>query len=373
MEVDNYERLRRIMNAGVAIKLPKHTASTEMLRSIFSEEEAALLCVFEKPQQPLSAEQISQLSGVPKERVAQIFDDMAYKGKVIKAGDLYAVMPFVPGLFEVYFTHNRDDPERMRRAAKAFRELFYSGHPFELSAGGYPLYRVIPAADPTVKTIEINRSLGVERQVLPYEVLEEYLSKADLFAVVPCSCRNAAKLAGEPCKRTDENFCVTSGFLAKSVIDQGVGRQVTLEELMDIMRRAEKAGLVHETINIQDTSAFICNCCPCCCGFLKSVKELRNYGAITKSNFAPKIDKSLCTLCEKCMEICPMEAIYHHWPHSDDLSDDMMVIREDLCIGCGVCASNCPNEAITLEKVRDVVPVKTQAEMEQKIREKRIH
>ena len=130
---------------------------------------------------------------------------------------------------------------------------------------------------------------------------------------------------------------------------------------------------MHETINIQDTSAFICNCCPCCCGFLKSVKELRNYGAIAKSNFAPKIDRSLCTLCEKCMEICPMEAIYHHWPHSDDLSDDMMVIREDLCIGCGVCASNCPNEAITLEKVRDVVPFKTQAEMEQKIREKRIH
>jgi len=96
---------------------------------------------------------------------------------------------------------------------------------------------------------------------------------------------------------------------------------------MDIMRRAEKAGLVHETINIQDTSAFICNCCPCCCGFLKSVKELRNYGAIAKSNFAPKIDRNLCTLCEKCMEICPMEAIYHHWPHSDNLSDDMMVIR----------------------------------------------
>jgi len=162
-KVDNYERLRRIMNVGVAIKLPKHRASIELLRSIFSEEEAALLCVFEKPQQPLSAEQISQLSGVPKERVTQIFDDMAYKGKVIKAGDLYAVMPFVPGLFEVYFTYNRDDPERMRRAAKAFRELFYSGHPFELSAGGYPLYRVIPAADPTVKTIEINKSLGVER------------------------------------------------------------------------------------------------------------------------------------------------------------------------------------------------------------------
>lgn len=373
VEADIYEKLRKIMNAGTAIKLPKHKAVNEMLRGIFSEEEAALLTVFEKSQQPLSSEKIAQLSGVSEEKVKKIFDEMAYKGKVIKAGNFYVLMPFVPGLFEVYFTHNRDDPDRLKRAAKAYRELFYSGHPFELSAGSYPLYRVIPAADPTKKTIEINKSLEVKHQVLPYEVLREYLSKANLFAVVPCSCRNAAKYAGEPCKRTDENFCVTSGFLAQSVIDQGVGRQVTLDELMEVMRKAEEAGLVHETINIQDTSVFICNCCPCCCGFLKSVKEFQNYDAITKSNFVPVTNNDLCTKCEKCIEICPMDARYHHWPHSDDLSDDYIVLREDLCIGCGVCASNCPSEAITLEKVRNVVPVKGQAEMEQKFREERVH
>jgi ferredoxin len=373
VEADIYEKLRKIMNAGTAIKLPKHKATGEMLRAIFSEEEARLLTVFEKSQQPLSSEKIAQLSGVPEEKVKKIFDDMAYKGKVIKAGNFYVLMPFVPGLFEVYFTHNRDDPERMRKAAKAYRELFYAGHPFELSAGGYPLYRVIPSVEPTEKIIEINKPIEVQHQVLPYEVLREYLSKANLFAVVPCSCRNAAKLAGEPCKRTDENFCVTTDFLAKSVLDQGVGRQVTLDELMEIMKKAEEAGLVHETINIQDTSVFICNCCPCCCGFLKSVKEFHNYNAITKSNFAPRWNGDLCQRCEKCMEICPMGAIFHHWPHSEDESDDVMMIREDLCIGCGLCASNCPNGAITLEKVRNVVPVKSQAEMEEKFRVARAH
>jgi ferredoxin len=50
-----------------------------------------------------------------------------------------------------------------------------------------------------------------------------------------------------------------------------------------------------------------------------------------------------------------------------------MVIRDNLCIGCGVCASNCPNNAISLEKVRNVVPVKTQAEMEKMVRAERIH
>nr|MDO8079464.1 hypothetical protein [Candidatus Freyarchaeota archaeon] len=109
------------MNKGTAIKLPKHKAVMEMLKSIFSKEEASLLSVFEKTGQPLPAENISQLSGVPKERVVQVFDDMAYKGKVVKAGNFYVMMPFVPGLFEVYFTHNRDDPKKMKKAASVQR------------------------------------------------------------------------------------------------------------------------------------------------------------------------------------------------------------------------------------------------------------
>ena len=154
---------------------------------------------------------------------------------------------------------------------------------------------------------------------------------------------------------------------------QGIGREVTLEELMEIMERAEKEGLVHETFNMQDTATFICNCCSCCCGFLKSVKEQSNYGAITKSNFDPIINRDLCTLCETCMKICPMNAIYHHWPHKKDLTDDIMKIRFDLCIGCGVCASNCPSDAITLEKVRNFIPIKSQAEITAKLTEERAH
>ncbi|MBS7287668.1 MAG: 4Fe-4S binding protein, partial [Candidatus Freyarchaeota archaeon] len=98
-----------------------------------------------------------------------------------------------------------------------------------------------------------------------------------------------------------------------------------------------------------------------------------NYGAIAKSNFIPVINNDLCKRCEKCMEICPMDAIYHHYPHSEDLSDDMMIVREDLCIGCGLCASNCPSSAVTLKKVRDSVPFRNQAEMEEQIKVERAH
>jgi formate hydrogenlyase subunit 6/NADH:ubiquinone oxidoreductase subunit I len=263
----------------------------------------------------------------------------------------------------------------MKRIAEAHRELFKMGSSFELSAGDQTAYRVIPAIEPTEKLLEINTDLSVQHQIMPYEILREYLSavKPEIFAVIPCSCRTAYKLAGNPCKQTNENFCVTTGTLAKLVLDNEIGREVTLEGLMEIMERAEKDGLVHETFNVQNTATFICNCCSCCCGFLKSAKEHKNYGTITKSNFDPIIDSDSCTLCETCMNICPMDAIYHHWPHKVDLSDNFMSIRLDLCIGCGVCASNCPTEAIVLEKVRNVVPIKDEADMIAKYYEGKTH
>lgn len=377
VDLDLYEKLRKLLcSGGNALGLPKHEQTVKLLSNMFLENEAQILTTsFEKCGQPLSLRQIASSTGLSKEVLKPILEDMNYKGKIMKLGPLYSVLPYLPGLFEVYFTHDRDDKERMKKAAEAHLALFRLGQPFELSSSDYTIYRVIPAVKPIEKTIEVSKTLEPSHQILPFEVLREYLSKAkpELYAVVQCSCRNAAKLANEPCKRTDENFCVTTGILAKNVLDSGVGKQVSLDELMEIMEKAEKEGLVHQTFNTQDTAIFMCNCCSCCCGFLKSVKEYNNYGSITKSNFEPIIDLETCTLCEICMQMCPMEAIYHHFPHSEDLSDDMMIIRSDLCIGCGICASNCPSESISLKKVRDIIPMKSSNEMLQKISDTKVH
>ncbi len=367
-----YEKLRRLLKGG----LPKHEITYKLISNMYTEEEAEILVSsFKKAGKPVNIRDIAKPSGVPRDKLKKILNNMYDKGKLTKLGTLYVLLPYLPGGFEVYFTNCTDDPNRMKKVAEAHLELFRLGFPLELSASNYTIYRVIPAVEPTEKSIDINQDLAAQHQIMPYEILRKYLSDANpkIYAVVPCSCRNAAKLAGEPCKQTKENYCVTTGTLAQMVIEQGIGRQVILDELMEVMERAEKEGLVHQTFNMQDTAIFVCNCCSCCCGFLKSVKELNNYGSITKSNFDPIINRQLCTLCETCMNICPMNAIYHHWPHKDDLSDDFMKIRLDLCIGCGICASNCPSEAITLEKVRNVIPIKSQAEMRAKLVEERIH
>ncbi len=96
-------------------------------------------------------------------------------------------------------------------------------------------------------------------------------------------------------------------------------------------------------------------------------------GASARSNFEPRIDRDECVLCDECVQICPMEAIYHHYPHREDGSDEYIIINNKLCLGCGVCASNCPSEAITLEKVREVNPLQSHGEFIERLAAGREH
>ena len=240
---------------------------------------------------------------------------------------------------------DRDDHESLKKAGEAHYELLKAGFNEDEEGSRYPIFRVLPAVEPLNATIEINKSLKVEHEVLPYEVLKKYLSKQKLFAIQQCSCRTAAKHSGNPCKRTDENFCVSAGLLAKQVLRDGVGKKVTRDELLEIMKKAEKEGLIHQSTNMKKTSLFICNCCPCCCGVFKQVKELGMKGLAAKPNYQPEVDPEKCVKCQTCVKICPMEAIN---------LEDQIIFNYDVCVGCGLCASNCNDEAITLKKVRNV-------------------
>lgn len=56
----------------------------------------------------------------------------------------------------------------------------------------------------------------------------------------------------------------------------------------------------------------------------------------------PTIDKSKCTNCGTCAEICPMECFENN-------DGDVKVSNPDTCIGCKACEVQCPTEAIIVE------------------------
>ncbi|MCD4748282.1 MAG: 4Fe-4S binding protein [Thermoanaerobaculales bacterium] len=86
---------------------------------------------------------------------------------------------------------------------------------------------------------------------------------------------------------------------------------------------------------------FVCNCCSCCCGFLRGIKEFEAPHILVHSNFVAAIDADACIACGVCAEErCPMDAITE--------GEDTYVVTGDRCIGCGVCLLDCPTDAIDL-------------------------
>jgi Pyruvate/2-oxoacid:ferredoxin oxidoreductase delta subunit len=217
------------------------------------------------------------------------------------------------------------------------------------------LWRFAPAIDPLSKTIEINKTLEDSSEILPYEALAPHLSKYKKFSVTPCACRVAADYSDRQCERTDKHdkqFCIQMGDFAEFCISSGVGEELTYEEMVDRLKEAEKHGLVHSCSNTEDPSAFVCNCCPCCCEALnRAILGSRN--GFTRSNFNPIVNDEDCILCDTCVEICPMSTI----EHMEGPDGDKITIEYSNCLGCGLCASNCPEKAITLKKVRDNKPI----------------
>ncbi len=139
------------------------------------------------------------------------------------------------------------------------------------------------------------------------------------------------------------------------------------------IKKCEDAGLIHTINNASgpDAPMMICNCCPCHCEVIKALKEYQNPSALARSNFKPEFIRENCILCDKCVRICPMGALWHHYEHSDE--EARIMFKENLCIGCGLCAHHCPKDAIRMVKAYNDIPEENIMAMFKKVEETRGH
>jgi ferredoxin len=169
--------------------------------------------------------------------------------------------------------------------------------------------------------------------------VKELIKKQDRIALTKCFCAVQQQVLGSTCDQPLE-ICLLLGFYAEYYVEQGMGRKISQEEALEVLAKAEEAGLIHQIPDSQDPGA-ICNCCPDCCGELRVVKRLPNPAALITCSYFCRPDLESCNGCEICLDRCPMEAI--------SLTEDQVAsINLDRCIGCGLCINSCPEEALTL-------------------------
>ena len=126
----------------------------------------------------------------------------------------------------------------------------------------------------------------------------------------PCSCRASRTSIGDGCGHLDEDMCIQMGKGAEHYIRSGRAREITREQALEIIKRAEENGLMHDMVNIEEPgeSAAICNCCACACFGLRVGLMYGARDAI-RSNYVAEVDEAKCVACGQCVETCPGNAL----------------------------------------------------------------
>jgi electron transport complex protein RnfB len=299
-----------------------------ILRRIFSPEDAAMALKLRPV--PETVEAVAARLRRSTEELRPILDGMTERGQImsfrLKGRKRYMLAPFVVGIYE--FQLPRMDAE----LAEMFEE--YAPTLLEAVGGSKPaLARVVP----------VNSHIDASAKVLRHENVREMISAAQSFRLMECICRKEQAALGNPCSHTLETCMAFSrepdAYLG--TLPPGYGRVITREEALAVLDLAEQEGLVHCTYNLQRDQMFVCNCCSCCCGFLRGVRDFGAPHLLVRSDYVATIAAGDCLACGDCGDgRCPMSAITE--------ADAAYQVDGERCIGCGVCAEVCPSGAITL-------------------------
>lgn len=191
---------------------------------------------------------------------------------------------------------------------------------------------------PQLRMIPVNKSLSGELKVMTYENAEEMVRKARKSVVAPCICRRECNLLGKGCDKPLETCLIFDGP-AEYYLRNGLGREIDLQEVLDILTIADEAGLVLQPSNSKEI-VNICCCCGDCCGALRNLKNYPKPARLASTPFFAAVNIDTCEGCGICEDRCQMDAV--------QLADEKASVDMDRCIGCGLCVSTCPTDSMTL-------------------------
>ena len=278
------------------------------LASVVSDEEAEVALAMDL-RKPTTPEKIAKKMGKDVEYVRKHMDTLARKGVLecnydTPDGSRQYVLPiFVPGAAELMNMH-LDQVEEHPEIATFFERMAF-----------LPLTKITPMVPPGgngigMHVIPVEKAIPATNESVSIEHISHWLKKYEgQLGVGYCSCRNSMRMMGEGCGELQEELCIAVGTFARYCTETGKGRDITYEEAMRILQRAEDNGYVHQITNIDGENKIfaICNCALGSCFALRT-SQLFNTPNMSASAYRAHVDKEKCVACGKCVEVCPAGA-----------------------------------------------------------------
>jgi ferredoxin len=334
-----YRLLQERLNRNVT-GAPDSAAMRRVLRLLFTPEDARV------------ARQLPQIISLPRlaDKLTRDLDDvdahitsMAERGLVLdfeRHGVRYVMAaPVVIGFYE--YTFMREQPDApMEDYAAAFDDLF-EDEEFVRS--------VFAGSTQLGRSLVREESLAADSEILDWERATHAIESATAVAVSLCPCRTDAKFRGEGCEAPIRT-CLTLNGAATTLARSGIAEMISNDDAMAILEEAKAAGLAQTGDNVREDLSYICNCCGCCCGMMRSIKKYEIWDGIVPSNWLATIDLAVCRGCTKCAKACPVGAISIEPTNGQGLRRNWAIIDPERCLGCGVCHDVCRWEAHGMEQ-----------------------
>jgi ferredoxin len=329
------------------LKLGWHLPETEellpLVKARYSPEEAAFLTGM--PLQPTKLEELAEAKGMDPAELRPRLDALAAQGVLYRRAACESVLY---KLNDAFFTFLRSSfwaggTDEATRALAPLTNKYYRNGFFDIWADVH--YQGL-------RTLPIGETIADTRQITPYEDVVKVMESLDYFAVSICPCKHRKNMdpGASSCEHPDE-VCLHFGDLGRYTVENGLGREITREEALEILREAAKSGLVHGLSNWLEDVDTLCNCCKCCCMWLEQYHVLQHPMSLSPSNYRVRHDDEKCKACGLCVKRCPMEAQrLEESPAANNKFGKVSESRLERCIGCGVCVYTCPVEALSLER-----------------------
>ena len=311
---ENLLKLGSMITNRIGLKATADDPEYWGLASVMTDEmvEVALKMGVRKPK---TTEQLMKLTKMEREPLEKLLTKMAWlgiveynwenlDGKNPNHEKRWILPLFVPGSAE-FLNMRKSQIDQNPEVAAFFERMTF-----------LPLEKITPMVPPGgsgigMHVIPVEKAIESENEAIGLEKISYWLDKYEgKYAKSMCSCRASRQKLGEGCGDDPENWCIAVGDMADYVVETQRGEYITKEEALDIFRRAEENGFVHQITNIDGEQKIfaICNCNVNICNALRT-SQLFNTPNMSRSAYVAKVESENCVACGRCVEGCPAGAV----------------------------------------------------------------